>query len=153
MRHWLSNIDWTAIVGAALLTILLAVIFQPSSFQPKYVEAPQGTENTQEESPEIARANLISERIARYTFWLSIFTGVLACSTIGLWGATYRSSKIAEETLIADKRAFVLAADLSSRWTLDEETGQYLWRFQPVWANSGDTPTKGMTLHSNGALR
>ena len=40
---------------------------------------------------EIALAESADDRIARYNFWLTIMTGVLAFSTIGLWIETNRA--------------------------------------------------------------
>lgn len=41
----------------------------------------------------------IDRRIARYTLWLAVFNGLLVVSTIALWRATRKSTKIAERAL------------------------------------------------------
>lgn len=49
-------------------------------------------------------------------------------------------------------RAYVFATDLRQYW---EKTpaGEYVWRFRPVWTNSGDTPTRGLTVHTECEVR
>ncbi|TYL94098.1 hypothetical protein FXB40_19935 [Bradyrhizobium rifense] len=104
--------------------------------------------------------------VAYFTLWLVGFTGVLAVSTIGLWIVTWRASKaqgrdmkasidaskraadIAHDAMIAGERAFVFATGVLAYWEIHKPTGQYHWRFRPNWENSGDTPTKNMTMHS-----
>jgi hypothetical protein len=108
---------------------------------------------------------------AYFTLWLVAFTGVLAVSTIGLWIVTWRASvsqardmkasiaaseksaDIAKEAMIAGERAFVFATGLTPFWEIEPTTNLYNWRFRPNWKNSGDTPTKRMTMHSECVLR
>ena len=103
---------------------------------------------------------------AYFTLWLVAFTGVLAVSTIGHWIVTWRASvsqahdmkasiaaaersaSIAREAMIAGERAFVFATGVLAFWEIDQTTRDHLWRFRPNWENSGDTPTKNMTMHS-----
>jgi hypothetical protein len=94
------------------------------------------------------------EPVSFYTSILAIFTGVLAVSTIGLWTSTKdaarggeRAANIAEQALFADKRAFIAANGLAQYWELDPATGLYNWRFRPGLFNSGETPTRNMTMH------
>lgn len=46
---------------------------------------------------DITLCPVMEDSLVTYTFWLMIFTGVLAASTIGLWIATSRSASIAEK--------------------------------------------------------
>jgi hypothetical protein len=55
--------------------------------------------------------------------------------------------------MIAGERAFVFAMGLNQYWTLDQTTGQYIWRFRPIWKNSGDTPTRNMTMYTQCMVR
>jgi len=59
-----------------------------------------------------------------------------------------RSAEIAREAMIAGERAFVFATGVLAFWEIDQTTGHYMWRFRPNWENSGDTPTKNMTMCS-----
>ncbi len=86
--------------------------------------------------------------------------GVTACATViialftfTLWRATTRQGKLTKEALIADKRAFVFANDVSSFWELDPTSGHYNWRFRPVWENSGETPSKKLRVYCACELR
>ncbi|HEY7246953.1 MAG TPA: hypothetical protein VH678_24025 [Xanthobacteraceae bacterium] len=83
----------------------------------------------------------------------AIATAAIAVFTIVLVWVTSRQARLTKEALIADKRAFVFAKNIFPVWELDRQTGEYNWRFRPVWENSGDTPTKGMTLYVDCELR
>jgi hypothetical protein len=109
--------------------------------------------------------------VAYFTLWLVGFTGVLAASTIGLWIVTWRASAsqardmkasiaaseksadIARDAMVAGERAFVFTTGALAYWTFDPITKLYEWRFRPNWKNSGDTPTKNMTMHTECELR
>jgi hypothetical protein len=102
---------------------------------------------------------------------VAFFTFVLSVSTIGLWIVTWqasasqardmkasiaaaeKSADIAREAMIAGERAFVFATGVVPFWEKDTTTNLYHWRFRPNWKNSGDTPTKRMTMHSRCMLR
>jgi hypothetical protein len=91
--------------------------------------------------------------IAGFTGLLFVATLLLVASTVGLWIATFKSTNIAERALIAGERAFVFALNLNGFWEFHNDTRRYSWRFRPVWQNSGDTPTKNMTMHTRCILR
>jgi hypothetical protein len=74
----------------------------------------------------------------------AIATGVISVFTITLWLTSKRQASLIEETLVADKRAFVFAPTFNQKWIKDNTTGLYSWQFRPVLRNSGDTPTKAM---------
>jgi hypothetical protein len=113
----------------------------------------------------------IDDPVAYFTLWLVGFTGVLAVSTIGLWIVTWRASvsqardmkasiaaaeksgEIARDAMIAGERAFVFTTGVLPLWDLETATGLYHWRFRPNWRNSGDTPTRKMTMHTECILR
>ena len=82
----------------------------------------------------------------------ALATMVIAAFTGTLWWATSRQAELTREALIADKRAFVFATGIHPFWERSP-TGGYNWRFRPIWQNSGDTPTKGMTMHTSCELR
>jgi hypothetical protein len=82
----------------------------------------------------------------------ALATIIIAAFTGTLWVATSRQAELTREALIADKRAFVFATGFNGFWERSP-TGQYNWRFRPVWQNSGDTPTKDMRMHTSCELR
>jgi hypothetical protein len=69
------------------------------------------------------------------------------------WKAIRGQAQIAKEALITDKRAFVFATSLLYYWYNDPIPGLYNFRLRPQWQNSGDTPTKRMTLHAACEIR
>jgi len=100
------------------------------------------------------------ERIAVYTWWLAIFTGVLAVSTVGLWIVTWRSARsqsldmqrslrianrqarTAERTLIELERPWVFLQGATIRRRDLPGTGitpNYFW-VKLRWKNIGRAP-------------
>jgi hypothetical protein len=71
---------------------------------------------------------------------------IIAAFTGTLWVATSRQAELTREALIANKRAFVYATNIYQLFEPANTTGQFNWRFRPVLRNSGDTPTKNMTM-------
>jgi hypothetical protein len=80
------------------------------------------------------------ERLANYTYWLMLFTGVLAVSTIGLWIATWRSGKGHLAHSRAVERAHVFIAGPQHEFLLDEQKSLIGLRLWVTWKNSGTTP-------------
>jgi hypothetical protein len=85
--------------------------------------------------------------------YIALFSALLVVVTIGLIYVGIRQAKLTKEALIADKRAFVFAKGVSGFWERDSSNGQFNWRFRPLWENSGETPTKNMTMHTTCVLR
>jgi hypothetical protein len=63
------------------------------------------------------------------------------------WAAIKEQSRLTEEALIADKRAFVCADGLMYFWEADATTGLYNFRLRPRYRNTGATPTKKFRSH------
>jgi hypothetical protein len=82
----------------------------------------------------------------------AVATIILAVFTATLWIATSRQAQLTREAFIADKRAFVFASGVVALYEPDVTTGHFNWRIGPVWQNSGDTPTKGLRLYTDGFL-
>src|SRR5262249_44264813 len=78
-------------------------------------------------------------------------TIIIAAFTCTLWIATSQQSHLTREVFIADKRAFVFAAGIQPVYELNA-AGQYDWRIGPIWQNSGATPTKALTIYTDGLL-
>lgn len=77
----------------------------------------------------------------------------IAAFTGTLWFATRTQARWTKEALFVDKRAFVFASSIYPSWELDQISGSYNWRFRPIWQNSGETATKGMTLYVDCEIR
>jgi hypothetical protein len=108
------------------------------------------------EGGQLARSHLrctgkfIDENTAALT---AIGTLVIAAFTGTLWMATSRQARLASDTLIANQRAFVFVPNISPLWELDNATGLYNWRLRPVLRNTGDTPTRNMTMYVECEIR
>jgi hypothetical protein len=87
------------------------------------------------------------------TIAIAIFTLTLKRATDKLWDAGEHQTNIARQAMIAGERAFVFATGIAPFWEIDPTTKFYNWRFRPNWKNSGDTPTRRMTMHSRCELR
>jgi hypothetical protein len=111
------------------------------------------------------------ERLAKYTLWLTLMTGILAASTVGLWIVTWRSGvrqfgdmqasvavardaarasrdqvELSRNAMVTTERAFIFCERIESRWNAKKDTEEITdWIFIPIWKNSGNTPTKSAT--------
>lgn len=108
----------------------------------------------------------IDDPVDLYTALLTIFTGVLAVSTIGLWKSTNKDSKRQAKETRQLERAFIHLDDFITELTTAEDVGTdisllpeefrelphlYITRFaiRPIWKNSGNTPVKTMAIRVN----
>ena len=115
----------------------------------------------------------IDAAIAKYTFWLVVFTAVLAFTTVlltiatcGLWNyaaeqATDMKNSIAVAKRSADAaRVAAIASKIAADATVAGQRAFVFvlqntyhrqpdgrWWFSPVWGNSGVTPTKSLHTH------
>jgi hypothetical protein len=147
-------IGWTAVL-AAILIIILAVRGSPSYEECKTAATKQS--NT-EQTSQFFGVPVIWRCTGRFidkndTIILALATVAIAMFTIVLVLVTNRQARLTKEALIADKRSFVFAESIQPIWELDKPSGQYYWRFRPFWRNSGDTPTKRLTLYVDCELR
>jgi hypothetical protein len=83
----------------------------------------------------------------------ALATLLIAIFTIVLAGVSDRQAKLTKEAFIDDKRAFIFAIELAAFHEPDAASGSYVWRFRPQWRNSGDTPTRRMSLYVECELR
>jgi hypothetical protein len=63
------------------------------------------------------------------------------------WLAIKRQTELIEESLVADKRAFVCADGLLFIFEPVEGSGLYNFRLRPRYKNTGNTPTKNLRSH------
>ena len=59
-----------------------------------------------------------------------------------------KSARVAEEALVSGQRAFMFIREIKTYLHQDPETGNYHWTIHPVWANSGNTPTRGLSINT-----
>lgn len=85
---------------------------------------------------------------------------ILAAATVAIAYFTYilseaniRQTELTKEVMVADRRAFAFADNLSIVPENDDLTGRVNWRFQIQWMNSGETPTKKIRLYNTVELR
>jgi hypothetical protein len=169
-QRWLAWPIFAAIMGFALGgSVAWGIMYVP----PQHASNNHQSEDapTHQEHKDGFWEKAADDPVAYFTLWLVAFTGVLAISTIGLWIVTWRASasqardmkasiaaaeksgEIARDAMIAGERAFVFTTGTMPFWELDAATKLYHWRFRPNWTNSGDTPTKKMTMHTECMLR
>lgn len=89
------------------------------------------------------------------TVAVGTFTWQLKRSTDRLWNAAERQADLTRDAMIAGERAFIFATGIMPLWDTPTDPANpiYNWRFRPNWHNSGDTPTKNMTMHTECVLR
>jgi|GEM_PF-2060097 len=59
-----------------------------------------------------------------------------------------KSARVAEEALISGQRAFMFIREIKTVLHQDPETGKFQWTIHPIWANSGNTPTRGLSINT-----
>lgn len=59
-----------------------------------------------------------------------------------------RSARVAEDALIAGQRAFMFIREIKTYLHQDAATGKFHWTIHPIWANSGNTPTRGLSINT-----
>lgn len=59
-----------------------------------------------------------------------------------------KSARVAEEVLISGQRAFMFIREIKTILHQDPESGKLQWTIHPIWANSGNTPTRGLSINT-----
>ena len=59
-----------------------------------------------------------------------------------------KSARVAEDALISGQRAFMFIREIKTYLHQDPDTGQFHWTIHPIWANSGNTPTRGLSINT-----
>ncbi|WP_420475456.1 hypothetical protein [Noviherbaspirillum sp. ST9] len=60
-----------------------------------------------------------------------------------------KSARVAEDALISGQRAFMFIREIKTYLHQDPATGQFHWTIHPIWANSGNTPTRGLSINTS----
>jgi len=126
---------WAAIPNRVPLAVLAAVLFAlvglaaiiSPSYQPNEHSS---TYKAQPERPSVGESR--DDKLTDYTFWLMLFTGVLAFGTLALWYVTWQTLKHAERSSERQLRAYMNVA--SATW--DRSTRQV----RVTIRNCGKTP-------------
>lgn len=63
-------------------------------------------------------------------------------------GIAEKSARTAEEALVAGQRAFMFIREIKTYLHQDPETGKFHWTIHPIWANSGNTPTRNLSINT-----
>lgn len=63
-------------------------------------------------------------------------------------GVAEKSARVAEDALISGQRAFMFIREIQTVLHHDAATGKYHWTVHPIWANSGNTPTRGLSINT-----
>jgi hypothetical protein len=82
----------------------------------------------------------------------ALATIVIAAFTGTLWVATLTQARLTREAFIVDKRAAVFPIGIRPLYEPDLATGHFNWRIGPLWQNTGDTPTQGLRIYTDGFL-
>lgn len=114
LRSWLSQYDWGAIIGAALVFIFYIGVISPvieglpaSEHQPQQQSsyaAPDQAAIEKYIASESFWQRTRDDPIAFYTLVSAVFAGVLSIFTIGLWYVTWRTLKHAQGDAIRQWR-------------------------------------------------
>jgi hypothetical protein len=59
-----------------------------------------------------------------------------------------KSARVAEDALISGQRAFMFIREIKTYLHQDAATGKFHWTIHPIWANSGNTPTRGLSINT-----
>ncbi|HYC41758.1 MAG TPA: hypothetical protein VEB70_02085 [Noviherbaspirillum sp.] len=59
-----------------------------------------------------------------------------------------KSVRVAEDALISGQRAFMFIREIKTYLHHDPDTGRFHWTIHPIWANSGNTPTRGLSINT-----
>lgn len=59
-----------------------------------------------------------------------------------------KSARVAEEALISGQRAFMFIREIKTFLHHDAKSGKFHWTVHPVWANSGNTPTRALSINT-----
>jgi len=79
----------------------------------------------------------------------AVFASVVAFFTIVLTCVTNRQAKLTKEALVTTERAFVFLKALNASVTNNATGTSLSCKLQPLWGNSGKTPTRSMFIRVN----
>ena len=133
----------------------------------KIFPTPKGEAQTAEDAKERKEKSELDRKLVNFNSDLAYYTMILAwvaalqfialtAQVIFLrlaFKESRRATDIARDAMIAGERAFVFAVQIFSEYYPIPNTTLHSWRLRPQWQNSGDTPTRNMTIYTSGELR
>jgi hypothetical protein len=137
------------VLGALLAVAIFAIGFVAASSLPP----PKGgvqQQNSSEHPNKEDTKGAAEERIADYTWWLAILTGVLAISTVGLWIATIFTLRHSRETAKRQLRAYLSV--LVGGGVYQERDKPLRFEGKPVIVNNGPTPAHKVGFKARAAI-
>jgi len=172
---------WIALISALVFVVAMAGIIL-SSQPPIDPPQQQAAEDNQKEhgnqkSNKTLWDSWFPDAISIYTLFLVVFTALLVVVGAYQWKAFVRaehiaaktaqaakesadaakkSAEISERALIATQRAFVRVTNFPWLWRPDHDparVGKYWYDITPIVENTGNTPTVGMKIAVDYALR
>jgi hypothetical protein len=63
-----------------------------------------------------------------------------------------KSARLAQDALISGQRAFMFIREIRTYLNHDPATNMHQWSIHPIWENSGNTPTKGLSINTTYSL-
>jgi hypothetical protein len=145
---------------------------------PFFIRIPKTAKEETEEADDRREKSSTDRWLMIFTGAVALFTLLLVGATVMLYFAGERQLRLASETskrqsdemeksiavaensadiarhaMVAGQRAFVFPVSLVPEWLIGDQPGHYNWQFRPMWRNSGDTPTRNMTMHAGYELR
>jgi hypothetical protein len=147
------------LVLVAFVAIAAIFIFAERAFSPTFRQCVATHQNGASESPSSLKITVndyvrCSARLVKVyeASIAALGTIIIAAFTGTLWIATSTQARLTREAFIADKRAFVFASGIQPLYEPDANTDHFNWRVGPIWQNSGDTPTQGLRIYTDGFL-
>jgi hypothetical protein len=156
-------------IGVATAAAMPSLSADTSSAPPEQSSAaPTVTSPTRQSAVEViskqdlnAKAAL-DKKLVDFNGDLAFYTGILvglgALQIIGVavqlvllflaFRESRRASDIAREAMVAAQRAFVFAVNVGGVYELDQNKQQWNWRLRALMRNSGNTPTKNLTMRT-----
>ena len=147
-----------ALLSAILIVLLAVFVFAERTFSSSFQQCIGSQENNEKEPSVfgITVDNYVrctGDFVKTYEAAIgALATIMIAAFTGTLWIATSRQAQLTREAFVADKRAFVFASGIQPHDEPDVATGHFNWRLGPIWQNSGDTPTQGLQIYTDGFL-
>lgn len=105
LHDYVRSLDWPALVGSALVFLFLIAVAVPAL---RTLGHNPHQQSSASEAPKERPRKSSDDRLAEYTLWLMIFTGVLAAGTLALWYVTHKTLRHAERTSQRELRAYVM---------------------------------------------
>jgi hypothetical protein len=160
------------VLGIFIATAVWAIFFAlyPQNYRTEQTAQTQPN-HQRDDAASLVEAETTDERLARYTLWLMLFTGVLAASTIGLWIVTWlgarrqardmegsitaakdsadaarEANSLARDQFVSSERPWVWPIRSFSKRPIIVTTDKLVFDLQLVLQNFGKSPATMVTV-------